>query len=240
IRNEYGETGVEITDFYWDTIVAGTSNFADSQIIARGKSGTTTIYSMALVQPSEEFAVKKFSHSSGLNSFNEFMNEIVLLPKLKHPNIIKLIGYCIEGKEKLLVYELMPPRISTSLCKDRLKSNPLHQWSVRFKLIIGIAEGVAYLHEYSGLRVVHGDLKLINILLDKSMMNPKISGFGSAEGLTIGVMSPEYSLKMKSDIYNFGVIVLAMMSGKMVTTVSDTASLIDNGGVGEEKKMPYS
>ncbi|KAL8044921.1 hypothetical protein ABFX02_08G077500 [Erythranthe guttata] len=238
IQEEYCATDVKIlTEFDWDTIVAATNNFSDSNVVGRGKSGSTTIYKALLVEPSGDqlVAVKRFSPSSGIGGLNQYMNEIFLLPKLEHPNIIKLIGYCVRGKEKLLVHEFMPMTKSldswlqiSSMCKE---SFTLNQWSNRFKMIIEIAEGVAYLHEYSGLRVVHGDLKLSNILLDRKM-KPKISGFASAESMTNlsnrENMSPEYiSLQMKEDIHSFGVIVLVMMSGTRVTTNSDTMSLIN-------------
>ncbi|XP_012834071.1 PREDICTED: cysteine-rich receptor-like protein kinase 19 [Erythranthe guttata] len=148
IREKCRDADIIVTEFDWDMIVAGTDNFSDLNLVARGKSGTTTIH-MASLGPSGKFAVKRFSPSSGIGGLTEFKNEIFLLPKLEHPNIIKLIGYCIHGQEKLLVHDT-----------DN--------------------------------------------------------------------MSREYNLKMKTDIYCFGVIVLVIMSGKMVTTVSEVASLIDN------------
>ncbi|EYU40185.1 hypothetical protein MIMGU_mgv11b017792mg, partial [Erythranthe guttata] len=217
IREKCRDADIIVTEFDWDMIVAGTDNFSDLNLVARGKSGTTTIH-MASLGPSGKFAVKRFSPSSGIGGLTEFKNEIFLLPKLEHPNIIKLIGYCIHGQEKLLVHEYMFPCSLDTLLQ------------LRFNLKIGIAEGVPYLHEYSGLGVVHRDLNLSNILVDESMMNPKIFGFALAKS-TIGLtdnMSREYNLKMKTDIYCFGVIVLVIMSGKMVTTVSEVASLIDN------------
>ncbi|KAL7141806.1 hypothetical protein ABFS83_08G078300 [Erythranthe nasuta] len=232
IREEYRATNVKVTEFDWDTIVAGTDKFSDSNVIGRGESGTTTIYK-AVFPPSEEFAaVKRFSPSSGLVGLDKFLNELLLLPKLEHPNIIKLLGYCIHKQEKLLVYELMPvtstlDSLVYGIC-NRLTLY-LRLWSLRFKIIMGIAQGFCYLHEDSGLRVVHGDLKLSNILLDVKM-NAKISGFALARSrTTYGNMSTSESyVQMKSDVYRFGVIVLAMVSGTRLTTDLDITSLVDN------------
>ncbi|EYU40179.1 hypothetical protein MIMGU_mgv1a021722mg, partial [Erythranthe guttata] len=218
----------DIKVFDWDTILAGTEQFSFSNKVGRG--GWGTVYKAMLPPSGQLVAVKRLSTSSRPKSLNIFKNEILLLPKLQHPNIIKLLGYCIHKEEKLLVYEFMTNSSLDSFIFGIHKS-PL-PWSLRFKIITGIAQGVVYLHEDSGLRVIHRHLKLNNILLDFDM-SPKISDFTIARTLTehqctcelktsivgtIGYIPPEIftggTFSVKSDVYSFGIIVLEMVSGK--------------------------
>ncbi|KAL7141798.1 hypothetical protein ABFS83_08G078000 [Erythranthe nasuta] len=218
---------IKVTKFDWDTILACTQQFSSSNTVGRGS--WATVYKAVFPHSGQLVAIKRFSPRSGIDIHELFKNEIILLPKLQHRNIVKLLGYCIHRDEKLLVYEFMT---NTSLYsfiygihKRRL------QWPLRFKIIMGIAEGLVYLHQDSGLRVIHRDLKLSNILLD-SDMNPKISDFIVARTLTehqseletsnvvgtFGYISPEYlahaTYSVRSDMYSFGIVVLEMVSGK--------------------------
>jgi serine/threonine protein kinase len=112
----------------------------------------------------------------------ELKNELALVAKLKHRNLVRLVGVCLEQQERLLVYEFVPNR-SLDLAlfgADGREQPPLElDWGQRYRIINGIARGLQYLHEDSRLRVVHRDLKASNVLLDKNM-NPKISDFGLA------------------------------------------------------------
>ncbi|XP_073357876.1 cysteine-rich receptor-like protein kinase 15 [Aegilops tauschii subsp. strangulata] len=177
----------------------------------------------------EQIAVKRLKLNS-LQGLVEFKNEIRLIAKLQHINLVRLLGCCIEGNERMLVYEYMPERSLDSFIIGidiRFTS-----WHVRARIIEGIAQGLLYIHEQSHLCVVHRDLKPSNILLD-SEMNPKISDFGIARICpsnivesntttvvgTIGYMAPEYfSQKIystKSDIFSFGILLLEIISGKV-------------------------
>ncbi|KAL6644106.1 hypothetical protein ACP70R_018872 [Stipagrostis hirtigluma subsp. patula] len=179
-------------------------------------------------------AIKRcFSSGSSSNQNQlslQFEAEIRVLMKLQQINIVKLLGYCIEQGERILVYEYIP---NGGLGKFILAflgigtGIPL-DWSLRFRIIIGIAQGVVYLHEYCGLTVLHRDLKPSNILLD-SRMNPKIIDFGLARILgsptnedgirgTFGYVDPEYIVRgrisCKNDVYSFGVILLQIITVK--------------------------
>ncbi|KAM3394244.1 cysteine-rich receptor-like protein kinase 10 [Capsicum galapagoense] len=217
---------VESLQYHLNTIRAATSNFSSENKI--GEGGFGVVYKGKLPD-GQEIAVKRLSRSSG-QGVEEFKNEIVLIAKLQHRNLVRLLGYCLEGDEKILVYEFVPNKSLDYFLFDHEKQNLL-DWSRRCKIIGGIARGLLYLHEDSRLRIIHRDLKASNILLDAEM-NPKISDFGMARyfGIdqseeitsrivgTYGYMAPEYAMhgqySVKSDVFSFGVLLLEIISGK--------------------------
>ncbi|KAK4710936.1 hypothetical protein R3W88_005449 [Solanum pinnatisectum] len=160
----------------------------------------------------------------------EFVNEIGMISGLQHPNLVKLYGCCAEGNQLLLVYEYLENN-SLALALFGPEEYRLQiDWPIRQKICIGIAKGLAFLHEESSLKIVHRDIKATNVLLDKNL-NPKISDFGLAKlddedkthistriAGTIGYMAPEYALwgylTYKADVYSFGVVALEIVAGK--------------------------
>ncbi|XXG59589.1 hypothetical protein AAC387_Pa04g1646 [Persea americana] len=221
------EESVQI-DF--DTIRAATNDFSDENMIGQGGFGS--VYKGSLPN-GREIAVKRLSINSGQGA-EEFRNEVALIAKLQHRNFVKLFGCCVEGEEKLLIYEYVPHRSLDYFLFDPAK-RVLLNWERRYKIIGGIARGLLYLHEDSRLRIIHRDLKASNILLDADM-TPKISDFGMAKifGVdqtqgntsriagTYGYMSPEYAMNgqfsVKSDVFSFGVLLLEIISGQKNST----------------------
>ncbi|XP_022844623.1 putative receptor-like protein kinase At5g39000 [Olea europaea var. sylvestris] len=223
---EYFGEEVESHRFDLATIAAATNNFSLPNEIGAGAFGT--VYK-GLLSTGKEVAIKRLS-SNSYQADSVLKNEVLLLSKLQHPNLIKLLGYCLHGQERMLVYELMEKKSLNAY----LFGEKRHEigWTIRFNIFIGIARGILHLHQDSGLRIIHRDIKVSNILLDKEM-NPKISGFGLACTLeehqaemitliagTIGYISPECLresiISVKSDVYSFGVLVLEIVSGRSI------------------------
>ncbi|XP_072966495.1 G-type lectin S-receptor-like serine/threonine-protein kinase At1g11330 isoform X1 [Typha angustifolia] len=227
-----GEWG-ELPLLNFDSLVAATDNFTHMNFL--GEGGFGPVYK-GMLPEGKEVAVKRLSRNSG-QGMEEFKNEVILIAKLQHRNLVRLLGCCIQGKEKILIYEYMPNKSLNAFLFDPTKKEQL-DWKTRYSIIEGIARGLLYLHRDSRLRVIHRDLKVSNILLDEEM-NPKISDFGLARIFgsddnetntkrvvgTYGYMSPEYAMQgvfsVKSDVYSFGVLLLEIVSGKKNSTYSN-------------------
>ncbi|KAJ9540867.1 hypothetical protein OSB04_027373 [Centaurea solstitialis] len=224
--NEDQKHDVELPLFSLSKIVTATGNFSINNKLGQGGFGA--VYK-GVLDDGGEIAVKRLSKTSS-QGLVEFQNEVICIAKLQHRNLVKLLGYCAQGDEKMLVYEYMPNKSLDFFLFDK-DNSLLLDWSQRYHIINGIARGLLYLQQDSRLRIIHRDLKASNILLD-SDMNPKISDFGLArmfEGYeteantnkvvgTLGYISPEYAaggvFSVKSDVYSYGVLVLEIVSGK--------------------------
>ncbi|KAL4628480.1 hypothetical protein ACB092_05G241600 [Castanea dentata] len=216
----------EIPLFNVEKLAKATNNFHLSNKLGQGGFGP--VYRGAL-SDGQEVAVKRLSKASG-QGLQEFMNEVVVISKLQHRNLVWLLGCYVEGEENMLLYEYMLNKILDAFLFAPHKEKLL-DWRKRFNIIEGIGRGLLYLHQDSRLRIIHRDLKASNILLDKKL-NPKISDFGMAkifrsnEGQTntnrvvgtYGYMSPEYAMEGrfsdKSDVFSFGMLLLEIISGR--------------------------
>ncbi|KAE8667302.1 S-locus lectin protein kinase family protein [Hibiscus syriacus] len=217
---------MELAVFEFGTIAQATDSFSFRNKLGEGGFGPVFKGTLANGQ---EVAVKRLSKSSG-QGLNEFKTEVKLIAKLQHRNLVRLLGCCAQGDERMLVYEYMPNRSLDSFIFDQSRREVL-TWSMRFRIICGIARGLLYLHQDSRLRIIHRDLKASNVLLD-SEMNPKISDFGLARTFggdeteastnrvvgTYGYMAPEYAtdglFSVKSDVFSFGIVLLEVISGR--------------------------
>ncbi|KAG6478888.1 hypothetical protein ZIOFF_062333 [Zingiber officinale] len=225
IRKETEEETINLPSFDFAAIVQATGNFSSSNKL--GEGGFGPVYKGRLKE--EEIAVKRLSKTSEQGA-DEFKNEVVSIAELQHRNLVRLLGYCIEANERMLLYEYMPNGSLDKFLFDKVKARSL-DWKSRYNIILGVARGFLYLHHDSRLRIIHRDLKASNILLDKDM-NPKISDFGLAKIFdgnetikktrrvvgTYGYMSPEYvkngAYSVKSDVFSFGVLILEIITGK--------------------------
>ncbi|XP_068324845.1 cysteine-rich receptor-like protein kinase 10 [Pyrus communis] len=218
---------LESLQFDLGTIETATNKFSDNNKLGEGGFGVVFKGTLANEQ---EIAVKRLSKSSK-QGVQEFKNEVALVAKLQHRNLVRLLGFCLEGEETILVYEYVPNQSLDYFLFESKKRERL-DWSRRCMIIEGITRGIVYLHEDSRLRVIHRDLKASNILLDENM-NPKISDFGMARMFgvndqtqgntkrivgTYGYMAPEYAMEglysIKSDVFSFGVLLLEIITGR--------------------------
>ncbi|KAJ9697602.1 hypothetical protein PVL29_009434 [Vitis rotundifolia] len=228
---------VESLQFNLGSIRNATGNFSDSNKLGQGGFGAVF---KGTLSNGQDIAVKRLSKGSRQGEL-EFKNEVLLVAKLQHRNLVRLLGFCLEGTERLLIYEFVPNASLDHFLFDPIKCLQLY-WERRYKIIVGIARGLLYLHEDSRLRIIHRDLKASNILLDEEM-NPKISDFGMARLFslgqtqgdtkrivgTYGYMAPEYAMRgnfsVKSDVYSFGVLILEIVSGQKNTTFGNEENM---------------
>ncbi|CAN6217392.1 unnamed protein product [Urochloa humidicola] len=228
MHKELRALDLQIGSFSLRQIKAATRNFDAANKI--GEGGFGSVYK-GLLSDGTIIAVKQLSSRSKQGN-REFINEIGMISAFHHPNLVKLYGCCTEGNQLSLVYEYMENNcLARALFVEQYRLRL--DWPTRHKICLGIARGLAYLHEESAIRIVHRDIKASNILLDKDL-NAKISDFGLAKlneddhthistkvAGTIGYMAPEYAMRGyltdKADVYSFGVVALEVVSGKSNT-----------------------
>lgn len=228
--------GSHLEEFSFEMLLQATDNFSDQHKIGSGSFGS--VYH-ATLDDGRQVAVKR-AESMASSSFlgptkrqedmdNAFVNELEFLSNLNHKNLVRLLGYCEDRNELILVYEYMNNG-SLHHHLHKLESSPLMHWSERIKVALDAARGIEYLHVYAVPQIIHRDIKSSNILLDASW-TAKVSDFGlslmgpkddeshlslHAAG-TVGYMDPEYYrlqvLTTKSDVYSFGVVLLELLSG---------------------------
>lgn len=193
-----------------------------------GEGGFGSVYRGKLKHG--KIAAIKVLSAESQQGVNEFLTEIKVISDIQHENLVKLLGCCAEGKHRILVYNYME---NNSLAQALLGSgmcNIEFDWQIRSRICIGIARGLAFLHEEVHPHIVHRDIKASNILLDKDL-TPKISDFGLAKLMpanvthvstrvagTLGYLAPEYAVRgqltRRADIYSFGVLLVEIVSGR--------------------------
>lgn len=227
-----------LKNFTFNELKTATRNFRPDSVVGEGGFGAVfkgwiDERTLAPVRPGTGLviAVKRLNQE-GLQGHKEWLAEINYLGQLHHPNLVKLIGYCLEDEHRMLVYEFMPRgSLENHLFRRGSHFQPL-SWALRLKVALGAAKGLAFLHSNEA-RVIYRDFKTSNILLDLNF-EAKLSDFGLARDGptgdrshvstrvmgTYGYAAPEYvatgHLTPKSDIYSFGVVVLEMLSGRRV------------------------
>ncbi|XP_057416580.1 cysteine-rich receptor-like protein kinase 3 isoform X2 [Lotus japonicus] len=212
----------------YEILEKATDYFNDANKLGEGGSGS--VYK-GVMPDGSTVAIKRLSFNT-TQWADHFFTEVNLIRGIDHKNLVKLLGCSITGPESLLVYEYVPNQSLLDHFSGIRISQPL-TWEVRHKIILGIAEGLAYLHEESYVRIIHRDIKLSNILLEDDF-TPKIADFGLARLFpedkshiitviagTLGYMAPEYvvsgKLTEKADVYSFGVLLVEVVSGKRIS-----------------------
>ncbi|KAF5787818.1 putative protein kinase RLK-Pelle-CrRLK1L-1 family [Helianthus annuus] len=208
--------------FDFDTIVYATENFSEANKIL---SCTYESMYKGRLQNGQDITITQYSYAS---TYEECMNEASMLVKFEHENAIQLLGYCIHRRRMYLLYDFAPYATLDGLIFDA-QCNLLN-WNTRYKIILGVARVLVYLHNHAPIQIIHRDVEPSNILLDESF-DPKLSGFGLATAInktdgihvdqicgTYGYMAPEYAihgfLSAKADVFSFGVLVLEVVTGK--------------------------
>ncbi|XP_062155846.1 probable serine/threonine-protein kinase At1g01540 isoform X1 [Alnus glutinosa] len=214
---------------HWYTLrelEASTNGFADENVIGEGGYG---IVYHGILEDKTQVAVKNLLNNRG-QAEKEFKIEVEAIGRVRHKNLVRLLGYCAEGAHRMLVYEYVNNgNLEQWLHGDVGPCSPL-TWEIRMNIILGTAKGLAYLHEGLEPKVVHRDIKSSNILVDK-LWNAKVSDFGLAKLLgsessyittrvmgTFGYVAPEYAstgmLNERSDAYSFGILIMEIISGR--------------------------
>ncbi|KAE8720852.1 U-box domain-containing protein 35-like [Hibiscus syriacus] len=219
--------------FYFDfrTLKRATKNFHPDNFLGRGGFGP--VYKGKL-RDGRMIAVKRLSHERSQRGESEFLSEVRLITSIQHKNLVRLLGCCSDGSQRLLVYEFMKNGSLDHIVYGT--KEVFLNWETRFQIILGVARGLQYLHEDSHMRIVHRDIKASNILLDDKFQ-PRIGDFGLARFFpedeaylstnfagTLGYTAPEYAIRgelsEKADIYSFGVLVLEIVSCRKNTDLT--------------------
>lgn len=233
-KNVLGGNLHTISYFDFQTLKKATKNFHNGNLLGRGGFGPVFL---GKLEDGMLIAVKQLSLDKSQQGESEFLAEVRMITSIQHKNLVRLVGCCSDGAQRLLVYEYMKNRSLDLILYG--KSDIFLNWNTRFQIILGIARGLQYLHEDSHVRIVHRDIKASNILLDEKFQ-PRIGDFGLARFFpedqaylsttfagTLGYTAPEYAIRgelsEKADIYSFGVLVLEIISCRKNTDLTLTS-----------------
>ncbi|KAJ1262174.1 hypothetical protein BS78_09G087600 [Paspalum vaginatum] len=232
--------GFSKSTFTYEELVRATDGFSDANLLGQGGFGYVH---RGLLPNGKEIAVKQLKLGSGQGE-REFQAEVEIISRVHHKHLVSLVGYCISGGKRLLVYEFVPN--NTLEFHLHGKDRPTMEWPIRLKIALGAAKGLAYLHEDCHPKIIHRDIKASNILLDFKF-EAKVADFGLAKFTTdnnthvstrvmgtFGYLAPEYAssgkLTEKSDVFSFGVMLLELIIGRRPVDTTQTYmddSLVD-------------
>ncbi|PWA49130.1 protein kinase superfamily protein [Artemisia annua] len=215
-----------VKQFSYNSLRSATRNFHPSNRIGGGGFGV--VYK-GVLRDETHVAVKVLSAESKQGTV-EFLTEINMISSIKHPNLVQLVGCCVEDGNRILVYEYLKNNsLASALLGSRGRQVDI-DWATRASICKGTASGLVFLHEEAKPQIVHRDIKASNVLLDGNF-HPKIGDFGLAKLFpdnvthvstrvagTVGYLAPEYALlgqlTKKVDVYSFGVLMLEVISGR--------------------------
>ncbi|XAR62990.1 Non-specific serine/threonine protein kinase [Bertholletia excelsa] len=218
-----------------EELAMATDKFSDANLLGQGGFGYVH---KGILPNGKEVAVKQLKAGSGQGE-REFQAEVEIISRVHHRHLVSLVGYCITGSKRMLVYEFVPN--NTLEFHLHGTGRPAMDWPTRLKIALGVAKGLAYLHEDCHPKIIHRDIKAANILLD-SNFEAKVADFGLAKFFpdththistrvagTFGYLAPEYAssgkLTEKSDVFSFGVILLELVTGRR--PINSIDSLVD-------------
>ncbi|KNA11012.1 hypothetical protein SOVF_139120 [Spinacia oleracea] len=226
------------TSFTFEELSVATNGFSNNNILGQGGFGYVH---KGILPNGKVVAVKSLKADSGQGE-REFQAEVETISRVHHKHLVSLVGYCVTGPQKLLVYEFLPNK--TMEFHLHGKGQPVMDWPTRLRIAVGSAKGLAYLHEDCHPKIIHRDIKAANILLDFNF-EALVADFGLAKFTsdadthvstrvmgTFGYLAPEYAnsgkLTEKSDVFSFGVLLLELVTGRRPVDYSSHAEMEDS------------
>ncbi|KAF8027562.1 hypothetical protein BT93_E0464 [Corymbia citriodora subsp. variegata] len=216
--------GLSQNTFTYEELKIATDGFSNLNLLGQGGFGYVH---RGVLSSGKVVAIKQLKAESRQGE-REFQAEVEIISRIHHRHLVSLVGYCISGAHRILVYEFVPN--STLEFHLHGKDHPTMAWPIRMKIALGSARGLAYLHEECNPKIIHRDIKAANILLE-SNFEAKVADFGLAKFAsdtdthvstrvmgTFGYLDPGYAysgqLTEKSDVFSFGVVLLELITGR--------------------------